>query len=178
MASFTSASLEELALRYVSKYATTRAKLCIYLDRKIRERGWNDDKEPDLKAISDRFSELGYVDDAAYAFAKSRALAARGYGKRRLTDKLRSDGVEERDSLTASEHADEEAARSALRFAMRRRLGPYAPRAPDPGQRQKWIAALVRAGHGFAISRAIASLSPGASVDELELHDKTRVTDD
>jgi regulatory protein len=34
------AALQELALRYVGKYATTRAKLRAYLGRKLRERGW------------------------------------------------------------------------------------------------------------------------------------------
>ena len=32
--------LNGLALRYVERFATTRAKLRAYLDRKLRERGW------------------------------------------------------------------------------------------------------------------------------------------
>ena len=48
--------LEELALRYVGKYATTRAKLTSYLARKLRERGWSHSAEPDLEAIANRFS--------------------------------------------------------------------------------------------------------------------------
>ena len=66
------------------KYATTRARLRAYLSRKMRERGWEGAREPDFEAIASRFGELGYVDDAAYALSKSRALTARGYGKRRL----------------------------------------------------------------------------------------------
>src|SRR3954451_19657369 len=75
--------LRELALRYVGKYATTRAKLRQYLVRKIRERGWHG-AAPDLERLAGRFAELGLIDDAAYALAKSRSLSARGYGKRRL----------------------------------------------------------------------------------------------
>lgn len=33
--------LEELALHYVSRYATTKAKLVRYLDRKLHARGWD-----------------------------------------------------------------------------------------------------------------------------------------
>ena len=78
--------LNELALRYVGRFATTRAKLRSYLARKVRERGWDGQREPDLGRIADRFAEQGYVDDAAYALAKSRALTGRGYGKRRVIE--------------------------------------------------------------------------------------------
>ena len=99
------ARLEELALRYVGRYATTRVKLIGYLARKLRERGWAGAREPDLEALAGRFSELGYVDDAAYALAKSHALSSRGYGKRRLEDKLRMAGVGDEDGAAAREHA-------------------------------------------------------------------------
>ena len=42
--------LKEMALRYVGRFATSRAKLRAYLTRKIRERGWADAGEPDLTA--------------------------------------------------------------------------------------------------------------------------------
>lgn len=170
--------LHELALRYVGKYATTRARLRAYLSRKLRERGWDDAGEADLEALASRFGELGYVDDAAYAVSKSRALTARGYGKRRLSDKLRIDGVDEADGADAMAHADAEAANAALRFAERRRLGPFAAASPDPRQRQKWIAAMVRAGHGFGVARAIAELPPGADVDFEAIGDKAGRTQD
>jgi regulatory protein len=170
--------LQELALRYVGKYATTRARLRAYLSRKLRERGWDGAREPDLEALASRFGELGYVDDAAYALSKSRALTARGYGKRRLSDKLRIDGVDEADGAAAIAHADAEAANAALRFAERRRLGPFAAASPDPRQREKWIAAMVRAGHGFGVARAIAELPPGADVDFEAIGDKAGCTQD
>ena len=43
-----------------------------------------EEREPDLDVLADRFAEHGYVDDAAYALAKSRSLTGRGYGKRRV----------------------------------------------------------------------------------------------
>ena len=68
--------LRDLALRYVGKYATTRARLRQYLARKLRERGWEGAASPDLERLADRFAELGLIDDAAYALAKSRSLSA------------------------------------------------------------------------------------------------------
>jgi regulatory protein len=171
------AALQELALSYVGKYATTRAKLRAYLARKVRERGWDDQREPDFDALARRFAELGYIDDAAYALGQSRSLTGRGYGKRRLADKLRQAGIEEGDSVAAREHADGEAVTAALRFAERRRIGPFAAAPAERAQREKWIAALVRAGHAFALARAIAALPVGAEVDLDELHERTRLID-
>lgn len=164
--------LEELAVRYVGRYSTTRSKLRSYLARKIRERGWDDAREADLEAVAERFAELGYIDDAGYALSKAEGLSSRGYGKHRLTSQLRLAGVAEEDGRAALGHADEEAVATALRFAQRRRLGPYAATAADPRTREKAIAAMVRAGHGFALARAIAGMSPGAPVDPEELGER------
>ena len=164
--------LEELALRYVERFATTRARLRDYLRRKVRERGWSGEREPDVAAIAERFAAQGYVDDAAYALSKARSLTGRGYGKRRLVEKLWVAGIEEADGEEARLHADEEAVASALNFAERRRLGPFAP-APcsGPKEREKALAVMLRAGHGFGLARAILALPPGAHIDADQLRD-------
>lgn len=163
------ARLDELALRYVGRFATTRAKLTTYLRRKIRERGWQGQREADVAAIAERFAELGYIDDAAYAVAKSRALSGRGYGKRRLTAALRLAGVDQPDSEAALELAEAEAVSAAIRFAERRRIGPFAVSTPDPRGRQKALAAMVRAGHDFALAQALVGMAAGEAVDPEEL---------
>lgn len=159
-------------MRYVARYATSRAKLRAFLSRKVRERGWSEAREPDIDALANRLCELGYIDDSAYALAKANSLTSRGYGKRRLDQKLRFDGIEEADAAAALGHADAEALDSALRLARRRKLGPFAIGAADPRQREKAIATLVRAGHSFALARAIASLQPGAELNFDELRDR------
>jgi len=157
--------LEELALTYVGRFATTRAKLAAYLSRKIRERGWASDREPAIDGIVARLASLGYVDDAAYALSKSRSLTGRGYGAHRVRQSLKAAGIEEEDGEPAQSLAESEALDSALRFARRRKLGPFAASRPDPQTRQKALAAMVRAGHPFELSRAIVSLEPGAEPD-------------
>lgn len=168
--------LEELALRYVERFATTRAKLRSYLARKVRERGWDGAREPGFERIATRFAEQGYVDDAAYALAKSHSLAGRGYGKRRLIEKLRVAGVEESDGEAARDHADSEALTAALRFAERRRIGPFALAATrDPKQRERALAAMIRAGHSFALAREIVDLPPGSAIDRAEIAERARL---
>jgi regulatory protein len=168
------AKLDELALAYAGRYATSRAKLRSYLARKLRERGWDGAREPDLEQLADRFAELGYVDDSAFALVKAQGLSARGYGKRRLTEKLRLAGIGDEDSAEARGHADAEALAAALRFAERHRIGPFASAAPDPRQREKVIAAMIRAGHPFALAREIVDLPPAAPIDIDDLGERFR----
>jgi len=158
--------LDELALRYVGRFATTRAKLVTYLNRKLHERGWEGDREPAVMAIAERFAGLGYIDDSAYALSKAGALSARGYGKRRLSDTLSRAGIEEHDRRPALDHADGMAVEAAIRFATRKRIGPFGPSSTDdPREREKALAAMIRAGHSFGLARAILSLAPGEPVD-------------
>jgi regulatory protein len=159
------ARLNELALTYVGRFATTRAKLKTYLVRKVRERGWGDGPTVDLEALAERFAEQGYVDDAAYALSKSRSLTGRGYGERRVDQTLRMAGVEEPDAAPALGIARSDAVESALRFAERKHLGPFAREEADRKVRERGLGAMIRAGHGFGLSRAIIDLAPGAEID-------------
>lgn len=161
--------LHELALRYVGRYATTRAKLAAYLGRKLRERGWAEAAEPPVAQLVERFARSGLVDDAAFAVAKSRSLVERGYGAGRVRQALRAAGIDEEDASEARELAAEEAASAALRFARRRRIGPFAAARADPKSRQKALAAMVRAGHAFEIARRLVDCEPGEAIDAEDL---------
>ena len=159
-------SLSELALAYVSRFATSRGRLAAYLGRKLRERGWAGAAPADCAAVADRMAELGYVDDASFAEGRARSLGARGYGVRRLGQALHAAAIGEADRRGALAIAEEGAVEAALRFARRRRLGPFAA-APsdDPKVRDKAFAAMVRAGHSMGLARAVLALPPGAEID-------------
>lgn len=163
--------LNELMMAYVGKFATSRAKLGSYLARKVRERGWNGPDEPVIEPLVEKAARLGFVDDAAFALSKARSLTARGYGARRVGQALHAAGIEENDGEAARDHAREEAVDAALRFARRRRIGPFASEAPDPAQKEKALAAMVRAGHDFRLSKAILTLAPGSPIDPQALQD-------
>ena len=157
--------LSELAVHYVGRFATSRAKLVTYLNRKLRERGWAGPRPADPGAVAERLAGLGYIDDAAYAAAKARALGSRGYGARRVASVLYAAGIEEEDRSGAMAAAEEGKVAAALRFAQRKRIGPYALVAVDPAVREKGIASMIRAGHSFALARAIVALAPGTVPD-------------
>ena len=158
-------SLQDFALRYVARYATTRAKLERYLVRKLRECGWDGEGEPDPAALAGKFAERGWLDDEAYARMRSRDLMARGYGPRRVGEALREAGVGE--SIREGQQAGAlERARSAVLLARKKRLGPFSTRERDAPLREKQIAAMLRAGHAFADARRVVDAASEEELDE------------
>jgi regulatory protein len=153
--------LERLGLFYAGRYATTRAKLSTYLRRKIAERGWTGAGEPPIPRLVERFAELGYVDDGAFAQAKTASLLRRGYGERRVSQALRAAGIGEEDAAGARKEAEEDSLEAALRFARRRRIGPFAEAPLDREAGRKAAAAMLRAGHRMDIVRKVLDSSPG-----------------
>lgn len=153
--------LEELALRYVGRFATSRKRLGDYLQRKLRERGWEGDEEAPVTAIVERLGALGYVDDAAFALARARSFGVRGFGPRRLAGALAQAGIDEEDAEPAMRCSSEDSGEAILRFARRRRIGPFADSPADRPTREKWLSAMVRAGHEFGLARKIADCAPG-----------------
>jgi len=159
-------SLDDLALRYVERFATTRARLAAYLARKIRERGWSG-PAADPAAVADRLAELGYIDDRLFAEARARSMARRGLGARRVAQAFRAAGIAEDDASAVAEDVAARAVDSALALARRKRIGPFAGTAADRVQREKQLAQMIRGGHGFALARRIVEMSPGEDVASL-----------
>lgn len=159
-------TLNRLALDYVGRYATTRAKLRAYLARKLRERGWAGEGEAPVTALAERFAELGYIDDRAFAEGKGAALTRRGYGARRVATTLRAAGISEEDGRTANDAAAEQAWEAALAFARRKRIGPFAREQAEADRetlekgRRKAFDALLRGGHSMEIARRILAAEP------------------
>jgi regulatory protein len=156
-----------LALHYVGKYATSQAKLASYLRRKINERGWDDASGPDVDALTERLCELGYINDAQFAEARSRTLVRRGFGKRRLDDDLRAAGIAEQDGVNAREEADRSRFAAAENFARRKRIGPFAKEAAPPEKRQKQLRAFLRAGHAFDLAKRFVYADPEEVIEGL-----------
>lgn len=147
--------LEELALSYAARFATSGAKLEAYLVRKIRERGVAEEAgRLDPHAVVERLLELKYVDDEAYARARAGGLLRRGYGERRIDQTLRAAGIADDLREEISPH-EAQVRRAALTMARKRGFGPFGVQPADRAKREKQIAAMLRAGHGFDAVREI-----------------------
>ncbi len=164
------ARLEEFALAYVARFATSAGKLRDYLRRKLRERGWEaaPDEDPQIanmrgaacaEALIERFVAAGYVDDESFARGRAGSLLRRGFGRRRINEALGAAGIDGdvREAVMPGEGAQR---RAAVALARKRRFGPFgdsalAPGTGDPARRQKQIAAMLRAGHSRDAARAV-----------------------
>lgn len=140
------ARLEELALAYVARFATSAGKLAQYLKRKLRERGWDAATAPDVTALIERFVSAGYVDDAGFARGRASGLRRRGFGDRRIDQTLRGAGIGD-DDRAAARGSEAQGRHAALVLARKRKFGPFGIDSPDPAKRQKQFAAMLRAGH-------------------------------
>lgn len=159
------ARMEEMALAYVARFATSAGKLSDYLRRKLRERGWEAEASPDIPALVGRFVAIGYVDDATYARGKAQGLLRRGYGARRIDQALGAAGIAE--PLREESHgSDVERRRAVLVLARKRRFGPFGVvPLSDRAAREKQVGAMLRAGHPLDHAREVVN---AVSVEALE----------
>jgi len=158
------ARLHELAIAYLARFAASAAKLETYLERKLRERGWDGEAAPDVAAIVARCVAAGYVNDEAYARMKAGSLRRRGFGERRIGAALNAAGID--GDLRAEVRGGEgEQRAAALAFARRKRLGPFGA-AVDRAGREKQLAALLRAGHRMDHARALVQAGDSTTAEE------------
>ena len=154
-----------MAIHYVGRYATTRARLRAYLQRKLGERDWSGPAPPDVEGLIERLVALRYVDDAAFASARAAALQRRGYGERRINQALAAAGIDEAEAAPVREASRDGARAAALRFAERKGIGPFSAQTPDRAAREKAFAAMIRAGHNFDLARHVLDCAPGEFPD-------------
>ena len=156
-------------MHYVGRFGTTRVRLHAYLARKVKERGWSGESGPAIDPIVEHMARLGYVDDAAFAVARAAAMQRRGYGQRRISQALAAAGITADERAKIAESGAQRALAAALRFAQRRKWGPYALEKPDKAARERAFAAMVRAGHPIDIVRTVIDAEPGDVPDQDEI---------
>ncbi len=162
--------LRDLALHYVGRFAVTERKLVDYLNRKLRERGWEEGTAPPAGFVADIARDmvrLGVVNDSSVATMVVGQAHRKGFGERRARQMLHMKGVGADDAAQALGEEPETPMALALRFAEKRGLGPYrrSGKTADPKMVQREVSALVRAGHSISLAARIVR---AVSVDALE----------
>ncbi|TAN63379.1 MAG: regulatory protein RecX [Magnetospirillum sp.] len=169
----TASYIENAALHYLERFASSRANLRRVLMRKVERSLAHHGGEPAeaahlVDAVIARLAGLGYLDDGAYAETKARALHRRGGSLRTIRATLSAKGVEAETAqaalATLAEAGPDPDRAAAIALARRRRLGPYRAADKRAACRIKDLAALGRAGFGWEICRAVID---AASVETL-----------
>ena len=127
-------------LRQLTAAPRSRAQL----EKKLAEKGVPDEA---AGQVLDRFTEVGLVDDAAYAevLVRSQQLT-RGLGRRGLAHELRAKGVDDATAAAALEQVDDETEEAAARALVERKLRSMASLEPVV-QTRRLAGMLARKGY-------------------------------
>jgi regulatory protein len=118
-------------------------------------------------AVLDRFTEVGLIDDAAFArmWVNSRQ-AGRGLARRALSAELRAKGVAPEVAADAVQSVDDEDERAAARRLVGRKL-PGMRRLDRATATRRLIAMLARKGYGGGLAAAVVREAlDGEAADE------------
>ncbi|HEY0522976.1 MAG TPA: RecX family transcriptional regulator [Stellaceae bacterium] len=180
----TPAYLENAALHYLQRFATSSANLRRVLMRKVQRAAEAHGDDPAegaalVEAMLARYQAAGLLDDRQYAAAKAASLQRRGTSSRAIRERLAVRGVD-RDliSETVDRLHDEEGGdlAAAAAFARRRRLGPFRPAAGGraagnadeaAARRNKELAAMARAGFAFDVARRVLACTDEEAVEAM-----------
>lgn len=164
--------LENSGLYYLQRYTSSKANFEEVMRRKIKKWELSDKITEEqittlLGALIIKFESLRYLNDEQYALMKIRSGFASGKSKRWIEQYLAQKSISQEDirgsyALYCTEtnrdedndfNPDEEA---ALKYAMKKRLGPYSNKAEiSPELLQKHLARLVRAGFSFHLAKKV-----------------------
>ncbi len=172
--------LENAALHYLERFASSSANLKRVLMRKVDRSlaywsehgptGRREDHAAQVDAVIEKLARLGYLNDAAYAESKVRALHRQGKGSRTIRATLAAKGVGGELAAAALDLLAEDVAEpdlaAAIRLAKKRRLGPFR-REGREDMRQKDLAALARAGFDFDTCRRVIEADSAEALEEI-----------
>ena len=151
------------ALRYLARYAASRAAVRRVLERRAM-RYQIDFDAAQVEAVLDDLERIGLLDDRAFGQNRARSLQARGRSLRRIRAELADKGIARQavDDAVASLGADAEM-KAAMALARRRRLGPWRQGEPD---RLRELTILARAGFAFGLARRVVDAGSEAEIDQ------------
>ncbi len=161
----TAASLENAAVYYLSRFASSSGNLRRVLLRKIAraardsEEGQAETGAQMVDALIARYLDKGLLNDRAYAAQAASSLARRGASRYSIAGKLAQKGVDNELVSQAIADLDEDGDASELAAACtlvrRRRLGPYRTPAKRAEFRDKDLASLARGGFRLDLARRV-----------------------
>jgi regulatory protein len=169
------------AVNYLSRYASSRHKLGQILQRFADRKLIDCDADDIAAAIHqtvDKCKQLGYLDDWQFAVTVARSQRRLGRSKAVIRQRLRQHSLGDDIIAHALVEADENSAngdlQAAIRFAQRRRLGPFAQRHSTHHQRlnpYQWkkrdLDAMARAGFSIVISQQVIEHDNPDTIDDL-----------
>ena len=159
------------ATNYLNRYFASSAMLKQALRRRayrfIKKHGGSmEDAIPLIDAEIQKQQESGALNDSFFAHTMVAEMQKHGASRLKIKQKLFQKGISSNlieEALKANENSYDPR-ESARKYAKKRGFGPYRTSQKSDDRFQKELASMVRAGHSYAISKEILSLSR----DEIE----------
>ena len=173
----TAKTLDNAALYYLSRFATSAENLRRVMMRKIqlsaKHHGTSVDDGADLlESMIQQYLNSALLDDAAYATTRAASLHRRGNSARVITGKLKQKGVGSDDIAAAIEalrddldDGEDPELNAALTLARKRRFGPFGLEPPGEEKRKKQLAAMARAGFSYGIAKRIINATSEEDIE-------------
>ncbi len=168
------ASIENAALYYLGRYATSSENLRQVLERKIIRASRHHDTN--IKACNrfvgdliQRYLENGILNDRMYAQAQAASMNRRGKSLRAIRSRLRQKALSGEIIDKAIEVLKNQVGTpdlpAAIAYARKRSLGPYRRNVKSQSILDKELAALARSGFSYSLALRIVKAK---NIDELE----------
>ena len=165
-------SLRAAAVTHLARYAATSAGVRRVLLRRVdRWIASLPDREEAADTIAAarsavdrviaRLTELGAINDAAFAETHAQVLRRSGLSTRAITARLVAKGIRAEQSHASRPEAAEDELAAALVLTRRRRIGPFRTGdQPGPEERRREFAILARAGFAPGVAREALATPP------------------
>lgn len=178
--------LENIALFYLERFASSSDNLRFILQRRCKKSSHPDDIPQDqqnkaIENIINRFERLGYLNDTLYAESLIPTLYRQGKSKTIIIQTLRQKRVppfiidQEIEKFYHEEESHDDY-QAALVYAKKKKIGPYRPQEScsiDHKQYQKEMARMARRGFSFDIIKQILQDSSQENIPIDTEHDNT-----
>lgn len=169
--------LRNAGLYYLQRFAASKAHFKTVMMRKV-ERSCRHHPEQDIEEcraqvdkLADTFESAGLLNDALYTQGMVNSLRRRGLSRKAILAKMVYKGIApDRTGQALQEHDNDAPDRdaelgAALMLAKRKKIGPFAVPG-KPGDPQKDLARLARAGFSYETARRIMDMGKDFGNDD------------
>ena len=157
--SLSEAALQKLlkfyALRYLSRYSTSKHKLHTFLQKKIQKYYTDIDFEvlnSAIEKIVNEMENLGYINDQLYAKYKSSSSLSKGKSLFTIEYELQEKGIDKqlvKANFNSEYSEDDINLYSALKLIKRKKFGYFNVNPLDDGLNDKEITSMMRKGFNY-----------------------------
>jgi len=174
----TSARLANIALHHLDRYASSVENLRRVLERRVFKASlFHEDLDPNeakiwIDDILKRYIDSGLLNDLAYAETRARSLLSRGSSTRLIRLKLMEKGISgetiDKALKTLELDAPDPELFAAIKFARKRRLGPFCDPAKRVDNHDKHLSAMARAGFSYDMAQRIMDAESAGALEETQ----------